>query len=222
VDAIFVTTAGPQLKRFAADRSFVAFMPNPVDRAIETPRAFEAEQMSTDLILPVGDDSPRQLGDRRRPPSQIADDLRSRLPALRLTTPGLGSPRLRGRRYFEALQGARMGWALSRYSDQPWYASDRMAHMLGSGLLTFLDAKCGFEQVYAEDEVVFYTGLEDLVPKLAALLQDDARARATAEKSWRKTWAVFEVGRVFDYLLDQLYREGGAKETPWPAQRWHA
>jgi hypothetical protein len=222
VDATFVTTAGPGLKRFAGDGGFVAFMPNPVDPAVETGRGYDVDRPTFDLILPVGDDSPRQIGDRRRPPSQIADDLRRRLPALRLTTPGLGSPRLRGLRYFEALQGARMGWALSRYSDQPWYASDRMAHMLGCGLLTLLDAKSGFEEIYAQDEVVFYTGLEDLLPKLAALLEDDATARAMAQKGWRKTWAVFEVGRVFAYVIDQLYRDGGAAEAVWPSQRWQA
>jgi hypothetical protein len=222
VDALFVTTAGPGLKRFASDRGFVAFMPNPVDPAVETARAFEAQQTSVDLILPVGDDSPRQLGDERLPPSQIVDDLRKRLPTLRLATPGLGSPRLRGFRYFDALESARMGWALSRYNDQPWYASDRMAHMLGCGLLTLIDAKSGFNEVYADDEVVFYTGLEDLIPKLAALREDDARAQAMAEKGWRKTWAVFEVERVFHYLLAQLYRDGGAAEAAWPSQRWRA
>jgi hypothetical protein len=222
VDAIFVTTAGPSLKRFAGDGGFVAFMPNPVDPAVETGRGFDVDHPTFDLILPVGDDSPRQFGDLRRPPSKIVDDLRLGLPALRLATPGLGSPRLRGLRYFDALQGARMGWALSRHSDQPWYASDRMAHMLGCGLLTLLDAQSGFTSVYAQDEAVFYTGLEDLMPKLSALLEDDAAARATAQKGWRKTWAVFEVGRVFAYLLDQLYRDGGAAEAPWPAQRWQA
>jgi len=220
VDALFVTTAGPGLKQFASDRGFVAFMPNPVDPAVETARAFKTAQTSADLILPVGDDSPRQLGDRRRPPSQIVDDLRKRLPGLRLATPGLGSPRLRGLRYFEALQGARMGWALSRYHDQPWYASDRMAHMLGCGLLTLIDAQSGFEQVYDENEVIFYSGLEELAPKLAALLADDSEARAIAERGWRKTWAVFEVGHVFAYLLDQLYRDGGATDAVWPSQRW--
>jgi len=222
VDAVFVTTAGPGLQRFASERGFVAFMPNPVDPAVETGRAFEADRPAVDLILPVGDDSPRQLGDQRLPPSQIVGNLRSSLPALRLTTPGLGSPRLRGLRYFEALHGARMGWALSRYHDQPWYASDRMAHMLGCGLLTLLDAQSGFEQIYTQDEVIFYTGLEDLTPKLAALLEDDATARALAERGWRKTWTVFEVGRVFAYLLDQLYRDGGAADAAWPSQRWQA
>jgi hypothetical protein len=222
VDAVFVTTAGPGLKRFAPDRGFVAFMPNPVDPAVETARAFETDRPAVDLILPVGDDSPRQFGDRRLPPSQIVAELRGRVQGLDLSTPGLGSPRLRGWRYFEALKDARMGWALSRYHDQPWYASDRMVHMLGCGLLTLIDAGSGFDQVYTGDDVVFYSGPEDLAAKLTALLADDARARAMAAAGWRKTWGVFEVGRVFAYLLDQVYRDGGATDAAWPAQRWQA
>jgi hypothetical protein len=220
VDALFVTTAGPGLQRFASDRGFVAFMPNPVDPAVETARAFEADRPRFDLILPLGDDSPRSLGDRLRPPSQIVAEVRQRLPALRLATPGLGSPRLRGLRYFEALGAARMGWALSRHADQPWYASDRMAHMLGCGLLTLIDAGSGFDQIYARDEVVFYTGLDDLASQLRDLLEDDAQARTIAQSGWRKTWAVFEVGRVFAYVLDQLFRDGGATDAVWPSQRW--
>jgi len=222
VDALFVTSAGPGLRRFAGDRGFVAFMPNPVDPAVETARAFDVERPMFDLILPVGDNSPRQLGEGRRPPSEIVDALQRRLPQLRSATPGLGTPRLRGLRYFEALRDARMGWALSRYSDQPWYASDRMAHMLGCGLLTLIDAGSGFRDVYAGDDVVFYRDLEDLCTTLAALLADDAKARAMAQRGWERTWAVFEVGRVFAYLLDQIYRDGGAAEAAWPAQRWEA
>ena len=97
-----------------------------------------------------------------------------------------------------------------------------MAHMLGCGLLTLIDARSGFEQVYADDEVIFYSDLDDLSSKLQTLIGDDARARAMAEKGWRKTWAVFEVGQVLTYLLDQLYRDGGASDVAWPSQRWRA
>jgi len=220
VDALFVTTAGPGLKQFASDRGFVAFMPNPVDPAIETGRAFAVEKPTYDLILPLGDDSPRRIGEARRAPSEIVADLRAGSPSLRLANPGLGAPRLRGYRYMEALGQARLGWALSRHNDQLLYASDRMAHMMGSGLLTLLDRKAGFESIYAPDEALFYSDFDELKIRLDQALADDDAARAQAERGWRKTWAVFEVGRVFCYILDQLYAEGGANHYEWPMDRW--
>ena len=219
VDATFVTTAGEALREFAGRRHFVAFMPNPVDAAVETGRAFDTPSPATDLIFPVGDDSTRQMAGRTVKPSELVADLRAALPGLRLASPGLGQPRLRGRGYFEALEGAKMGLALSRYSDQPLYASDRMAHMLGSGLLTLVDARAGFASLYAPEELAAYADLDDLKRQLRGFMADDARRRAMAEKGWRRTFSLFEAGRVFAYLLGQL-ELAATVPVEWPATRW--
>ena len=220
VDATFVTTAGEALREFAGRRSFVAFMPNPVDAAVETGRAFDNPEPEADLVFPAGDDSPRQMGALSVRPSTVVADLRASLPELRLASPGLGQPRLRGRAYFEALEGAKMGFALSRYSDQPLYASDRMAHMLGSGLLTFVDAKAGFQAMYRADELATYADLDDLKRQLRKFLGDDAWRREVAERGWRRTFALFEVGRVFEYLLAQLDGAVAPQLFEWPCERW--
>jgi hypothetical protein len=222
VDALFVTTAGEGLRGLAGAGAFAAFMPNPVDAAVETGRAFETSAPTVDLIFPAGDDSLRQIGGERVRPSEAVARLSAGLPGLRLATPGLGQPKLRGQAYFEALNGARLGWALSRHNDQPLYASDRMAHMLGSGLATLLDRRTGFERFYAEDEAVFYDGLDDLVGRVRTLLADDGLRREIARRGWTRTWAVFEAGRVFDYLMQQLFRDGGAGGFEWPCDRWSA
>ena len=52
------------------------------------------------------------------------------------------------------------------------------------------------------------------------LIADDAAARAMARRGWEKTWALFESGRVLDYVLAQLFDEGGAKGFEWPVERW--
>jgi hypothetical protein len=220
VDATFVTTAGGALAEFAGRGSFVAFMPNPVDAAVETGRAFAASSADADLIFPAGDDSPRQIGGRSVRPSELLGDLRAVLPDLRIASPGLGEPRLRGRAYFEALERARLGLSLSRYSDQPLYASDRMVHMLGGGLLTLVDARSGFQSLYAPDELALYRDAQTLIAQVRRYAEDDAERRAMAERGWRKTFQLFEAQRVFAYLLAQLFDEGGARDTPWPNTRW--
>ena len=113
-----------------------------------------------------------------------------------------------------------MGLAMSRFADQPLYASDRMAHMLGSGLLTLVDARSGFQALYGPDELVTYASLDGLQRSLRTYLADDALRRDVAERGWRRTFELFEAARVFDYLLRQLFDHGGALETPWPAVRW--
>ena len=221
VDALFVTTAEPSLGRYAGPGAFAAFMPNPVDRSVETGRAFEIESPPYDLLFPATDAGSREVGNERLTPADAMARLTSALPALRALTPGIGtSPRLRGQAYLAALNEARFGWALSRRASLPLYASDRMAHMFGCGLAVALDRRAGFERFYRADEAVFYDDLDGLAEGLRTLLSNDSAAREMARKGWERTWSLFESGRVFDYLLAQLFDDRGAKDVEWPIEQW--
>lgn len=221
VDALFVTTAEPSLGRYAGPGAFAAFMPNPVDRSVEVGRAFEIESPPYDLLFPATDAGLREVGNERLAPTDAVARLTSAFPALRALTPGIGtSPRLRGQAYLEALSEARFGWALSRRATLPLYASDRMAHMFGCGLAVALDRRAGFERFYRPDQAMFYDDLASLADGLRSLLADDAAAREMARKGWERTWSLFESGRVFDYLLAQLFDEGGANDVEWPVEQW--
>ena len=220
-DALFVTTAEPGLAQNVGPRAFAAYLPNPVDRSIETGRAFEIENPPFDVLFPASDDGLREIGRGFLTPREAVARLKASTPALRLSTPGVAAqPPARGYAYFQALQSARIGWSLSRRASAPLYASDRMAHFFGWGLATAIDRRSGFERFYAADEAIFYDDLDDLAAALTRLIADDAAARALAQRGWQKTWALFESGRVLAYLLAQLFDDGGARGYEWPCERW--
>src|SRR5690606_454166 len=122
VDAIFLTTAGREtLSRFSGPGRVVAFMPNPIDPSIETYRAFETEAPEYDLFFAA---RVNLHTDRLA----VFDELRARLPALRIDHHGFGGrPPLHSARFFEAMARCRMGWNLSLRTYAPLYSSDRMA-----------------------------------------------------------------------------------------------
>jgi len=220
-DALFVTTAEPALGTNAGPGAFAAFLPNPVDPAIETGRAFEIESLPCDLLFPATDEGAREIGAVRLTPAEAVARLKGAVPGLRMSTPGVGSQaKARGWRYFEALGSARIGWSLSRRASLPLYASDRMAHFFGWGLVTLIDRRAGFDRFYAADEAVFYDDLADLAASMRELLADDAAARDRARRGWSATWRQFHSARVFDYVLAQLFEDGGAKGYEWPCERW--
>ncbi len=220
-DALFVTTAEPGLGAHAGPGGFAAYLPNPVDAAVETGRAFETPAPAFDLLFPARDDSPREIGAGFISPTAAAARLRASVPRLRLSTPGIGGePPAEGHDYFLALQSARMGWALSRRATLPLYASDRMAHLFGWGLAVLIDHRVGFERFYRPEEAVFYDDLPDLAASLERLIADDAAAREIARAGWARTRALFDSGRVLAYLLAQLFDEGGAQGYEWPCERW--
>jgi hypothetical protein len=220
-DALFVTTAEPTLGVHAGPGAFAAYLPNPVDRAIETGRGFENETPAFDVLLPAGGEAPREIGGERLSPGEAVARLTAAVPGLRVSTPGNGGQAaVSGYRYFEALGSARAGWSLSRRAGLPLYASDRMAHFFGWGLAVLLDRRAGLERFYGDDEAVFHNDLEGLAAGVRRLLADDAAARDLARRGWEKTWALFDSGRVLAYVMAQLFDEGGAKAYEWPCERW--
>ena len=94
--------------------------------------------------------------------------------------------------------------------------------MLGSGLLTFVDARVGFQALYGPDALATYADVEDLQRQIALFTADDRAWRAVAETGWRRTFELFEAQRVLDYMLAQVYDEEGARDYEWPCTRWRA
>lgn len=220
-DALFVTTADPSLGHYAGQQAFAAFLPNPVDPAIEIGRVFDVAAPAHDLLFPASDDEPREVGGGEMAPSLAAALLAAEVPGLRLLAPGVGDePQARGAAYFRALSSARMGWSLSRRASLPLYASDRMAHFFGSGLCVLLDRRAGFDRFYDGGEAVFYGDLPELAAQVRRLIADDAWARAIARRGWEKTWSLFHADRVFAYLLAQIFEDAGARDYEWPCDRW--
>jgi hypothetical protein len=220
-DALFVTTAEPALGQHVGPGAFAAYLPNPVDRSVETGRAFEGEHPAFDLVFPATDTGGREIGEARLAPAEAAARLRAAVPGLRLSTPGVGGePTARGWRYFEALASARAGWALSRRASLPLYASDRMAHLFGCGLAVVQDRRAGFERFYGDDACIYYDDVEGLAAGVRRLVADDAAARAMARLGWEATWRLFDSGRVLAYVLAQLFNDGGAAGYEWPCERW--
>ena len=95
-----------------------------------------------------------------------------------------------------------------------------MAHFFGWGLAVLLDRRAGFDRLYGPDEAVFYDDMEDLAAGVRRLVADDAGARDLARRGWVTTWRLFDSGRVFAYVLAQLFNDGGANAYEWPCERW--
>lgn len=220
-DALFVTTAEPALGVHAAPGAFAAYLPNPVDPSIETGHAFQNTAPAFDLLFSASDSGPREVGAGRLAPSEAAARLKRAVPGLRLSTPGVdGQPQARGQGYFAALQSARAGWSLSRRATLPLYASDRMVHLFGWGLVVLQDRRAGFDRFYGPGDTVFYDDLDGLAASVRALMADDAAAREMARKGWARTWEVFHSAHVLAYVLAQLHDDGGASGYEWPCERW--
>src|SRR3546814_11365225 len=107
----------------------------------------------------------------------------------------------------EAIANARMGLSISRSDTVYLYASDRMSQLLGNGLLTFVSRTTGFQDLFADDQVAFYDGLDELVDKLAFFARHDDARRRNAEAGWRAAHSMFASDPVAKSTLARRFEE---------------
>lgn len=207
VDATFVTTAGPLMEGIAEAGGRVAFMPNPVDKSIETLRAFDNEHSDIDLLF---------MGTPIEERVALCRTVRKAIPELRFETRGFdGAPPIFGARLMELLGRSKMGLALSRRDDVFLYASDRMSMMVGNGLLTFIDGRSGFHRIFAPDELVTFANADDLVTKVRVFTNDDSGRRSVARAGWRRIHELFSETRIAGWIENFCYAKSDSPIPDW-------
>ena len=154
------------LKQFKTGKNRVGYVPNMADDALETGRAFETENLPYDIML-CANTGRRQFCGKDEELEDIITESTNKIENLRWKLAGLnGQPPLNGFEYIRALGQSAMGLNLSRVNDVYLYSSDRLIHSLANGQLVFLDKRNGFQDIFRDDEVVFYETKEEFYEKV--------------------------------------------------------
>lgn len=208
-DAIFVTTAGPKLKTWTTGRNSVGFYPNPSDPAFETEDNSRKVDFAYDLFF-AGRPA---LADQRK---ALLDALIPRLdPSIRRGFFGMGHPLVIGRAYEEAIAASKMGLSINRFENWKWYASDRITHLMGNGVLTFQYDGNAMQDFFTDAETVYFHTAEELAEKIAwHNAHDDAR-RAVAAAGRAKYHALFDARRVLKYMVETVRGEPYSEPYEW-------
>ncbi len=214
-DAVCCTTGGPLLEQFVRRNTPVAFIPNPVDRGIERLRAFESSAPKHDLVF-FGRD--KYASDRGR----LLSQLRIALPEVRCDFFGCLGERLVFAAEKDAiLANSRMGLNLSRRTNVELYSSDRIAQLTGNGLATLIERGAGFEELYTESEVAFYSGFDDLVETIRGLDRDQEHCRDIARNGWLRAHGSYSSGQCAEFLLNLTFRRPEMADFGWSRHiRW--
>jgi len=184
-DAGYVTTGGSVLAAVAKGRA--AFhIPNIVDTAIDDQLAYENTAINYDVFFAGSQnkDSPQWS---RALALQAMSPHRTHCYAGAGKTGGLW-----GYDFIQAQGRSRVGLNLNRVEGD-LYASDRMGQYLGNGLLLATDRVSGYDRFFGEDEMIFFSTVEDLDAQLTRDLATDVwrekarKARATALRTMSNT-----------------------------------
>ena len=208
-DAIFVTTAGEKLKSWTTGRNVVGFYPNPSDPAFET----EDNSLKTDFAYDLFFAGRPALADQRK---ALLDALMPQLdPSVRLGFFGMGRPLVIGRAYEEAIAASKMGLSINRFENWKWYASDRITHLMGNGVLTFQYDGNEMQDFFSEKETVYFHTPDELAEKIAFFNSHDDARRAVAAAGRAKYHALFNAQRTLRYMVEATLGEEFSEDYEW-------
>jgi len=207
-DALFATTAGSILRTWCTGRNVVAYMPNPSDPSMENEDNGAKTAFERELFF-AG--NPR-AGDPRW---ELIDTL---LPKIADVKTDVFRGGLWGAAYEKVLATSKMSLNLNRREGDKWYSSDRIAHLMGYGILTFQSAKNQMQDFFSPEETVFFDGADDLAEKIHRCRRDDAARARIASAGRAKYHSLFNGARVLRYMVETLLGESYSESYEWAAE----
>ena len=217
MDMSFSTTGdAAALAALAPRPGSVCYMPNPVDASIETARVFETPRAALDwdgLFLGTG------IGGRKAQLEYLAAHLPQDY-RFHYGGRAKGAEPLVSTDYLEALTTGATCPILPLDDAQPsrrFYASDRIAQVLGQGVLAFTHASAGLSALY-EDGVVEWQDRGALVEAMARYGRDDAARRQVAQTGWRIAHERTSAERVAEALVSAAMGHDAARDYGWPVE----
>ncbi len=218
VDATLVSTAGKDLAILSRPGKRVAFLPNPVDFSVERGQNHVEAALPFDFFYACGNprEPLRHVCGRYWDMEEFVSQILAALPHLRPMLAGLlGRPHLVGAAYQKALEASALGLNISRRNDVLLYTSDRLAHMIGNGQAILIERATGYDRLFSDNELAFFSSVDELVAQLRTLAADPARRQALAAAGRRRYHELFNEQRVARYICDVAFERLDVSQYPW-------
>ena len=120
-----------------------------------------------------------------------------------------------GDNFINAISKSSMGINLSRGEPVKYYSSDRIAQLMGNGLLTFIDKKTCFNDFLSNKEIIFYNDINDLSYKINKYKKDVKEARSIAKKGRDTYLKKFNSTIVADFILSKTFDYKSKNKFVW-------
>ena len=108
-----------------------------------------------------------------------------------------------GNKFYESLINSKMGLNLSRGSPAKYYSSNRIASLMGNGLLTFIDKKTEIDDFFNNKEIIFYNNINDLSDKIRFYIKNDKERKKIAAAGKIKYFKLFNELKTTKYIIDK-------------------
>ena len=108
-----------------------------------------------------------------------------------------------GNQFYESLINSKMGLNLSRGLPTKYYSSNRIASLIGNGLLTFVDKKTQIGDFFNKNEIVLYENITDLSEKIKFYKKNSKLRKKIAYLGKKKYFKFFNEKITTKFIIDK-------------------
>ena len=205
VDHSFITTDPSILKKQNFDTKNFHFFFVPVDKNIECFDVYKQNPLK-DLFYAMSHGVNRATLKKGKSDSRIVflNNLIKKLDNIDYDFYGFQNKEpIWGNNFYKALINSKMGLNLSRGLPTKYYSSNRIASLMGNGLLTFVDRKTYLNDIFNKNEIILYDNLNDLSQKIKFYKKNVKIRSKIARAGKKKYFKLFNEMKTTKYIIDK-------------------
>ena len=205
VDHNFITTDPSVFKKQNAKIKNLHFFFVPVDRNIE---CFDVYKLNPtkDIFYAMSHGVNRAKLKKGKTDSRInfLNNLIKKIDKINYDFYGLANKEpILGDNFYKALVNSKMGLNFSRGLPTKYYSSNRIASIMGNGLLTFIDEKVKMGDFFKKNEIIFYKNIGDLSDKIKFYKKNEKSRIKIAKNGKKKYFNLFNELKTTKYIIDK-------------------
>ena len=203
VDHNFITTHPSVIKNKFNNKNFYFFFV-PVDKNIERYDVYNLRPKN-DLFYAMSHGVNRATLKQGIEDNRInfLDKLVKKIPNIKYDFYGFSNKQpIWGNDFNNALINSKMALNLSRGQPTKYYSSNRIASIMGNGLLTFVDKKVQMSDFFNKDEMIFYSGIHDLADKINFYSRNEKIRKKISKNGKSKYFKLFNESKISKYFVD--------------------
>tara|TARA_B100000989_G_scaffold89332_1_gene64620 strand:+ start:927 stop:3020 length:2094 start_codon:yes stop_codon:yes gene_type:complete len=207
IDNYFITTS-PDIIRTKINQNKINFLPIPVDPNIENGKFYEAKK-DKDLFFALshgvnyGKLKKNTFDERSKFIDKLITYSNNRI---NFNLLGLYNEEPKWNYDFtDELMKCKTALNLSRGGPNKYASSNRIASLMGNGVLPFIHTKVSYQDFFDNDEIVIYNDHKDLVNKLTQIIDKPKELKLRSIKSKKSYFNYFQNNIVADFLISKIF-----------------
>ncbi len=205
VDHSFITTNPSVLKLKKKLAQDIHFFMTPVDKNIECFDVFKLKPQN-DIFYAMSHGVNRATLKEGKIDNRVIflKKLIKKIDGIKYDFYGLGKQEpVWGNEFYKSLLNSKMALNLSRGVPTKHYSSNRIASLMGNGLLVFIDRKVKMSDFFNSNEIVSYNHIDELAEKIKFYKKNDRSRIKIAQKGKKKYFKLFNEFKIAKYIVDK-------------------